>query len=56
MVNTDARTQDRVERDPRPTGYIIVDGQPMAFWLPAGVKPASIGVTPVMGKKVRHNS
>ena len=27
-----------------PTGYIEFDGEPMAYWLPAGVTAADIGV------------
>lgn len=31
--------------DAAPTGYIIVDGDRMAYWLPAGVTPESLGLT-----------
>ena len=33
-----------VERFDDPTGHIIVDGEPMAYWLPAGVSAESIGI------------
>ncbi len=28
-----------------PTGFITVDGEPMAYWLPDGVTAESIGLT-----------
>lgn len=28
-----------------PTGHIIVDGEPMAYWLPDGVTPEQIGLS-----------
>ncbi len=27
-----------------PTGFITVDGEPMAYWLPEGVTKESIGI------------
>lgn len=32
-----------------PTGFIECRGEPMAFWLPAGVTPASINITAING-------
>lgn len=29
---------------PEPTGFVRVDGKPMAVWLPDGVTPDSIGL------------
>jgi len=28
-----------------PTGHIVVDGEPMAFWLPPGVQPADLNIS-----------
>lgn len=27
-----------------PTGFITVDGEPMAYWLPDGIRPDDIGI------------
>ena len=35
--------------DGEPSGYILVNDHPMAFWLPDGVLPEDIGVIDVPG-------
>ena len=39
LILTEAEVVDRLAE---PTGHIIVDGEPMAYWLPPGVTAESI--------------
>lgn len=43
--SADAGGHPKRNQDGEPTGTITVDGSPMAFWLPAGVTPESLGLT-----------
>jgi len=47
-VNSEAQAAEvpfPFSRDDKPTGYITVNGEPMAYWLPVGVTAESINIT-----------
>jgi hypothetical protein len=46
-ITVDRATPRDEEREPPPTGHILVDGLAMPFWLPPGLTAAMVRVRPV---------